>query len=301
MSTPKYIWWNGQVREWGDATIHVTAETAVRGTNVFEGLRAYWRPEPGQYVVVALQEHLQRLRASARLMHLTADTQIDALGRGVGELIRAGADDTDLYLRTAVYLVDGRYTADGDAMSLGSYVVAYPVRRQEITPVTVVLSTWRHLADSAFPTAAKVGAAYSMFRLARIDAESRGADEAILLNDRNMVAETGGGSVFIVRRGALLTPPLSDGILDSITRRIVGQLAGTLDISCTEQSLSKSDLLSAEEVFIAGTLDEIKPVSAVDGLALAAPGPVTARIAAAYSHLCRVATDAAAGRWLTRI
>lgn len=300
MSTPQYIWWNGAIRPFAEAQVHVTSETAVRGTNIFEGLRAYWRPSEGRYAIIALAEHMERLRASARLLHLQADDLIAGFPKAVSELIHAADARSDLYIRTAVYLLDGRYTADSRAMNLGSYVVAYPVERSELTTVSAVLSNWVHLSDSVFPTAAKVGAAYSILRMARIEAAQRGAEESILLNDRGFVAETAGAAVFMVRRGRLLTPPLSDGILDSITRRIVIELAtDKLGVKVVEQSLSKSDVLTADEVFITGTLDEIKAISSLDGFAFAAPGPLTTELSQLYQHLCRGSAGEGEQEWIS--
>ncbi|MEU7994212.1 aminotransferase class IV [Micromonospora sp. NPDC049060] len=138
------------------------------------------------------------------------------------------------------------------------------------------------------PTAAKVGAGYAALRMARIEAAARGADEPILLNDRGTVAETAGAAVFAVRRGTAHTPPVADGILDSITRRIaIRLLAEDLGVPVVEQSLTRSDLLSADEVFLTGTLDEIRPVAAVDGVRLAGgDGPVAGALQQRYSDMC---------------
>jgi branched-chain amino acid aminotransferase len=289
LEKPKLIWWTGEVREWADATVHVTSETAMRGTNVFEGLRAYWREADGAYAVIAMDAHVARLAASARLIHLPADALADELDTGITKLIRALGEQSDLYIRASVYLEAGTYTADPAGMRLGSYVSAFPVERRRPKDAACAVSNWLRLPDATLPTAAKVGAAYTMFRMARIDAQSRGADEPILLNERGTVAETAGASIFAVRQGVVYTPPVSDGILDSITRRIVSSLiAQRLEgVRLVEQSLSRSDLLCADEVFICGTLDEVRAVTSIDGIALpGAPGPLTRAVQAVYRGVC---------------
>jgi branched-chain amino acid aminotransferase len=297
---PELIWWNGRICEWGQATVHVTSETASRGINVFEGLRAYWRPAKGDYGVIALQAHLDRLAASARLLFLPTPWSAADLQRGVEDLIGAVHESCDLYVRIGLYLDQGRYTADASEMRVGSFIAAYPVPRSNLEPVSTVVSSWRRVSDNALPTSAKVGAAYASFRQARIEAHSRGVDEPILLNDRGTVSETAGASVFIVRRGTVLTPPLSEGILDGITRRIACQVVtDRLGLPMVEQPLSRSDLLAADEVFLAGTLDEIKPVASVDGMRMpAAPGPITETVRSWYDGLRDGEAELADPSWI---
>jgi branched-chain amino acid aminotransferase len=294
LEKPKLIWWNGEVREWADAAVHVTSETAMRGTNVFEGLRAYWREADGAHAVIAMDAHIARLAASARLIHLPGDDLARELDTGITELVRALGEQEDLYIRASIYLESGSYTADPAGMRLGSYVSAFPVPRRQPKDAACAVSNWIRVPDASLPTAAKVGAAYTMFRMARLDAQSRGADEPILLNERGTVAETAGASIFALRRGVVHTPPVSDGILDSVTRRIVSGLITERigGVGLVEQSLSRSDLLSAEEVFICGTLDEVRAVPSIDGIALpGAPGALTRAVQAAYRGVCDGTAD----------
>src|SRR5438105_4736621 len=87
--SPEIIWWNGRIVPWAEAVVHVTSETALRGTNVFEGLRAYWRANTNDFAVIALNEHLDRLGRSARILRFPVDHLLPDLARGLEDLMRA--------------------------------------------------------------------------------------------------------------------------------------------------------------------------------------------------------------------
>jgi branched-chain amino acid aminotransferase len=279
---------NGRVVPWEEATVHITSETAARGVNVFEGLRAYWWEREQAHAVIALDAHLARLVKSATLLYLPVDSLTMRVDEGIAEVVRALGHRGNLYIRTVIYLEEGRYTAAADDMRLGAYVVAYPLANGSPEPVTCAVTTWRRCPDTVMPTGAKVGATYAALRLARIEAAARGADEPILLNERGTVAETAGAAVFVVRQGTVYTPPIADGILDSITRRIaIRLLTEGLGIPVVEQSLTRSSLLSADEAFLTGTLDEIRPVAAIDGVRLlGGAGPVVGALRKQYGDMC---------------
>ncbi|MGW3183217.1 aminotransferase class IV [Kitasatospora sp. NPDC001119] len=261
---PELIWHNGKVRPWAEATIHVTSETAMRAVNVFEGLRAYRQPD-GRLAVVRLDAHLERLESSAALMHIPHPGLAVELRDGIKQLLTALDPQTDVYVRPSVYVDTGRYTAERTEMTTDTIVTCYPAPVRPVEPMRCIVSSRRRIADDALPTAAKTGAAYSGFRLARLEALNNGADEAILLNQHGNVAETGGAAVFTVRHGRITTPPITDGILPSITRTTVLALAQRLNIPAAEQSLTPGDLHSADEVFVTGTLDEVRIVGRIDG------------------------------------
>ncbi|WP_225824061.1 aminotransferase class IV [Streptomyces naphthomycinicus] len=289
---PEVIWWNGRLAPWGEATVHVTSEVATRGTNVFEGLRAYWQSESERHGVVHLERHLSRLGRSARLIRFPAAAtaeHIDQLRTGVVELVRALGPGSDYYLRPTVFIEQGRYGWRPDEVRLGSYIAGYRADPTPMHPMTCVVSTWRRTPDASISPLVKVGAAYQAFRLPRIEAAMHGADEAILLNSQDTVAETGGAAIFIVRDATVVTPPLADGVLDSITRRTVIELLRERpDTHVVERSIPRSELYAADEAFLCGTLDEIRAVASIDGVALRWPtGPVTSGVRTSYLSRCR--------------
>jgi branched-chain amino acid aminotransferase len=286
--TPELIWWNGRIVPWSEAMVHVTSETALRGTNIFEGLRAYWHAKTGEHAIVALKEHMDRLAQSARILRLPVEDILPMLERGIEDLIRALKCRVHLYLRPTVYLESGGYSGRPEDLTVGSFIVGRPLGKRDNQPISCIVSTWHRTADIALPTIAKIGAAYTAFRLARMEANDAGVDEAILLNARGVVAETGGAAVFIIRNGRVITPPLADGILDSITRRIILELlSNNLGVAVSERSILRSELYAADEMFICGTLDEVRAVERVDQRQLPnAPGEITRTVRDLFLDIC---------------
>jgi branched-chain amino acid aminotransferase len=299
-SSPEIIWWNGRIVQWAEATVHVTSETAMRGTNVFEGLRAYWQSEKNNFAIVALEEHLERLGRSARVLRFPVDHLLPKLAHGVEDLVRALGYRANLYLRPTIYLEHGQYTAHPKDLKLGAFISGRSTETRSDQPIACVISTWQRIADTSLPPLAKIGAAYTAFRLARMEAAEAGADEAILLNSRGTVAESGGAAVFMVRKSQVFTPPHSDGVLEGVTRRIViDLLSRQLGITVIERSILRSELYVADEVFICGTLDEIRAVRSVDHRPLPnAPGDVTRAVRKLFLDLCEGRQSQVAVSWL---
>jgi branched-chain amino acid aminotransferase len=259
------IWWNGVVGPFADAMVHVTSETAQRGVNAFEGLRAYWLVERGCFAIVSITEHLARLRESLRLLSLPAGHLVTPMAEALRDLLATVDDRENLYLRPTIYLEEGSYTSDPDLCRFGSFVSCRAAPSFS-KAVSCHVSSYRRVPPETFPPRAKSGASYSMFRLARLEATAAGHDESILLNDHGNVTETGGASVFLVIDGAVVTPALKDGILDSITRRhVLRILRERLALEAIERSVSAQELLDADEVFLTGTLDEVRIVERVHG------------------------------------
>ncbi|MFJ9085808.1 aminotransferase class IV [Streptomyces sp. NPDC102384] len=268
--TPELIWWNGEIVPWQEATVHVTSEVAMRGANVFEGVRAYWQPSNGHHAMLYWDRHLDRLRQSARLLRFPAadaESHIARMYDGAASFVRALNQQEDLYLRPTLYIDEGRYGWKQGQVRLGSYIAAYPTGPSPSETVACIVSSWRRTPDPSISPLIKVGAAYLAFRLPRIEAQQAGADEAILLNTNDTVAETGGAAVFLVRDGVAVTPPLADGVLDSITRRtVIHLLRSSLDIPVIERSIPRTELYTADEAFLCGTLDEVRSISSIDDL-----------------------------------
>ncbi len=294
MEKPTHIWWNGRVVPWQDASVHVTAETAMRGVNVFEGLMAYKVDGADEHAIVCMPEHLERLARSAETLFLPMPFSAAEFSDGIAAIVRQSRCADDLYIRPCVYLESGAYTSDGGTMHAGAYVLAYPHVRRPMQRVRLVTSSVLRIDDAAFPVQAKSGAVYSAFRLARIDAQRRGADEPLLVNSNGFVAETAGAAVLAVVGGEVRTPPVSDGALDSITRRILVEiLERDLDVPVKEVSLRPADLHRADEIILAGTLSETAGVSWYDGREFPEEKtPLTAELFRRYRQLCtRPATE----------
>ncbi|MGW3471691.1 aminotransferase class IV [Saccharopolyspora sp. NPDC000995] len=289
------VWWHGEVVPWDQARIPVTA---LRGLTVFDGLRAYWRPEQRRFAVVQVDGHLNRLRSAAELLHVPENGLIDQLDKGMGDLLAATSFREDVYLRLTVYIDSGRSNVYPDALSPGqsldefapmdSFISLHQIGPRFDEPISCVISSWQRTQDTSFPVLVKTGASYAALRLARVEAKKAGADQAILLNNRGMVAETAEAVIFMVRHGRLYTPPLSDGVLDSLTRETVIQLARReLALTVEECSITRSELYTADEVFICGTWEEIRVVGSIDGIQPRNPeAPISHALRQAYLDMC---------------
>jgi branched-chain amino acid aminotransferase len=159
------------------------------------------------------------------------------------------------------------------------------------------ISSWRQRGNNATPPQIKATGNYINSSFARVEANAHGYDEAILLNEVGNVCEGTGENIFVVRDGLIATPPVSDGLLEGITRDSVVKIATDLGYDVTEASLVRTDLYAADEIFMCGTAAEIVPVRSVDQITIGEPGAITQAIQAAYFRAVRGEDDAYAS-WL---
>jgi branched-chain amino acid aminotransferase len=300
--TPDYMWFNGAVRPWGEAQVHVWSEVVLRAVSVFEGLRGYWSEQESRHYFVHLDKHLSRLADSSRVTRIPSNlTPADVIG-ALGDLISKLDYREDVYVRPTVYLERGRYSIDGSADDCGFFMPVFPSPRQETirTGLTCQVSSWRRSDDTTAPPRVKAAANYYNLRLARLEATTNGYGEAILLNTSGQVAETGGASIFIVRNGVVSTPNLGSSILESITRSSAIQLLAETGVIVQERILERTELYLADEVFMTGTLCEITPVISIDGMFIgnSHPGPFTESLQQRYYNACQSANGDERG-WLT--
>lgn len=300
---PAVIWFNGKVVPWADAKVHVWSELAVRGASVFDGIRAFWAREEGSYYALALEEHVRRLFQSAKILRFPTKWTEDRICQGIFELVSVIGTGEPLFLRPTLFIEEGRYGFRDDDTVTGAYIVGFPLPRAEkvFTGIRCCVSSWRRANDMSIPPRVKAGAFYQGYRLSRVEAMERGYDDVIFMNDKNYVAETSNAALFIVRDGAVFTPPVTADILESVTRRrAIDLLRHEFHLPTEEREVNRTELYIADEVFSCGTLTEIQPVIEVDGLPVGdgRPGPVTARLRERYFAICESGAAAPTG-WLT--
>lgn len=284
------VWLEGQVVDSSDATTTLTGDAALRGISVFEGLMAYRQPSCSCYAVISFASHIVRLHRSAALMRLPIARLKDEVMTGVRSLL---VDETaeQVYLRPTVYLTHGYYGREAKA---GLFISARVVESLGGRPLNCVYSTLRHVPPTAYPHEAKIGAMYALYRLSRIQAIEAGADEAILLTTDGLVSETPGASVFALKAGVAYTPSVEIGILPSVTRgTAIDLLSNRLSCTVVEKNLGPDFLSSADEVFITGTMDEIRSVQSINGDQIGnGSAPLTQLLGEAYLRACRHGTPA---------
>ena len=304
MSLPKVdkIWMDGTLVDWDAAQVHVLTHALHYGSGVFEGIRCYETPDGP--AVFRLREHMERLERSAKMLLMDIGMSVDETCEAVRETIRAN-NLKSCYIRPLVFRGYGVMGLDPLPAPVSFIIAVWPwdsyLGEESIrNGVEAGISSWRQRANNSLPPQIKATGNYLNSSLARVEANRHGYAEAILLNDAGMVCEGTGENIFVVRDEVLITPPVSDGILEGITRDSVMVIADDLDFDVVEASLVRTDLYSADEILMCGTAAEVVPVRAVDGRVIGEPGDITMAIQEKYFAAVR-GEDPAYEEWLDRL
>lgn len=279
------IWIRGKIVPQSQATVNVLSPMAQFGLNVFEGVRCYWNPGQGQLHSFRLQEHLNRLMLSSRLLRLFTpytEAQIELFMKAV---IQANDFQTDISVRITLF-GDGQgtwNTCEPVSMFIAPMAKSR-TRLDKIPALRACISSWERINDNALPPRAKVGANYINGRYAHLQARHDSYDLPIFLGQDGKVSEGAGACLFMVRNGALVTPPCTSSVLESITRDTIMVLAREAGLTVIERPVDRTELYLANEVFLCGSAAEISPIVSVDGYVLGngLPGPVTVSLLKAY-------------------
>ncbi len=302
----QFIWLNGEYVQWPEAKIHVSTDTVLRGANVFEGLRAYHNPEENQMFVFRLQEHLDRLWDSMKVMRMTLPYSKDDLAAACTGIVARNGFREDLQVRLTAYFGKGPLFAfEPGRIATGAFILALPRRSTLDDPggIACCVSSWRRIGDNVMPPRVKAGANYQQSRLVSVQARIDGYDNAIMLNDQDKVSEGPGACLMIVRDGQPITPPITAGILESITRSSLADLfAAELKLELVEREIDRTELYVADEVFYCGSAYEILPITSVDRYPVGSGtvGPVCQQIRGLYRDMVRGAVPKYK-HWLTPV
>jgi len=280
----KFIWMDGALVPWDEAKIHVLTHTLHYGSGVFEGIRAY-ETKRGP-AVFRLTDHIERLYRSSHIHMIDLPFRPQELVDAVKETIRAN-ELTSCYIRPLVYRGYGEMGLNWLGCSINVSIAAWPwgayLGEEGFTRgVRMKVSSWRRYDHNVLPPAAKATGQYINSSLAKVEAIKGGYDEAIMLNKEGYVADASGENVFLVRDGALLTPPLSACPLAGITRDSIIRIATDLSIPVYESDMARTDLYTADEAFLTGTAAELVPVRSVDDRELGDPGPLTKKLSEVF-------------------
>ena len=298
----KWVSQNNKLIRYEDAKVSVMAPGLTFAALVFEGYRAYWNEEKQDLFIFRLDDHNKRLAFSMNLLELDDPPSIETFNNDIIETIKANEFRGDTYIRLQVYVDDwGSMLATGP---VGSSVICRPRPRVADfeTGKQFIISSWRRNGENANPPRIKASANYLNSRLAGLEAKRQGAGGAILLNEDGTVSEGPGGCLFVMRDGVFITPDVTSGILESVTRRTILEMAGSIGVETAERRLGRTELYLAEEAFYCGTGQEIMPITGLDGRAVGdgTPGPVTRKLQAAFDDIVRGRNDAFA-HWLTPV
>ena len=289
LQKPPFVYMGRRILGWDDAKIHVSAEALIRGISGFEGIKGYWSRDGGQLSLLALREHFDRLRRSALLQQLPFSDTYETFREACTSLTRRlVAEPTDLWLRATLLAVEGHWGLD---TVTDLVITCYQQPKKRPDPMRLGISTWQRPLDTAFPARIKSAANYQVGRLARIEGRRQGFDDMILLNAWGRVAEATGSCVLLVRDGRVITPPPSEGCLESITVNIVESLCRRLRVPFERRPVERSELLVADEIALAGTLMEIGLVKQLEGRAMPADAPLLTAIGDLYWACVRAETS----------
>jgi branched-chain amino acid aminotransferase len=297
---PEFIWHNGEVKNWRDATVHVMAHGLHYGSSVFEGIRSYDTPDGPR--IFRLTDHLKRLYASAKIYDMPIPYDLATLDKACRDVIKANNFGA-AYLRPIAYRGLGGFGLSAETpvdvavatWEMGPYLGAGVLE----AGIDACVSSWQRFAPNTIPAGAKAGGNYLSGQLVAREARRLGFGEGIALASTGLLSEGAGENLFLVFEGALHTSPVSAALLNGLTRDSIIKLAGDAGIKVVERDLPREYLYLCDELFMCGTAAEITPIRSVDGrqVGTGKPGPVTGRLQELFFGLFKGSTPDTRG-WL---
>jgi len=290
--TTKYAFFEGRIVPIDEAKISIMTHAFNYGTGCFEGIRAYWNQAEEQLYVFKLREHYDRFLRSCHILFISLPYGVDELCSATLELLRKEGFREDTYIRPLAYKADTgigvRLHDLEDQFALFATPFGKYIEKEEGAKVGV--SSWRRISDNAVPARAKITGAYINSALIKTDAVMNGFDEAIVLTQAGHVSEGSAENLFIVRDGKLITSPVTEDILEGITRSTLIELAGKeLAIETIERPIDRTELYVAEEAFFCGTGVQIVAITEIDHRPVETGkiGPIVTQLRDLYFSIAR--------------
>jgi branched-chain amino acid aminotransferase len=292
MDLPQHAFFMGKIIPFEDAKVSVATHAFNYGTAVFGGLRGYWNDEQKKMFVFRPQDHFRRLLNSAKMMCMEVPYTPESLTDITLELIAADGWQSDIYIRPLIYKsslgIGVRLHDLADSVTI--FVLPSMPYIKNDTSAHATVSSWRRVDDNVIPARGKVSGAYANSALAKTEAVRAGFDEALVLTHEGHVSEGSAMNVFIVRDGVVITPPVTDNILEGITRRSIIELAQKeLGLTVVERSIDRTELYIADELFMTGTAAQVVAITRVDfrDVGSGVMGPVTEKLRALFEDILR--------------
>ena len=291
MEKSRYIWFNGEFRAWDDATIHVLSHVAHYGTGVFEGIRAYARPEGS--AILALDRHVQRFFRSCKIIGLPMSYSEEDVRDAILTTVRRNELEA-CYIRPLAFRGYGELGVLPTACPVDLAIATFPFAILHGTEsleqgITLGVSSWRRMAPDTHPAMAKATGNYLNSQMVIMEAKRHGYDEGVVLDSEGYVCECSGENIFVLLDGVLFTPEMGASILPGITRELAMQIAQSQGLEVRERRIPREMLYVADEIFVTGTAAEICPVRSVDGRTIGGGGrgEATAKIQAHFLGVTR--------------
>jgi branched-chain amino acid aminotransferase len=262
----RFIWYKGDIINVNDAKINILSPTSQFGLNVFEGIPCYWNDEQKQLYAFRLDDHYNRLLRSARLIQIDCPYNKDELKNAFVDVIKENEYDENLSVRQTLF-VDG-FGSWGSSGPVDMFIA--PIPKGKISSeynkkgLNCCVTSWRRISDTTLSPRIKCGANYINSRVGQREALRNGYDTCIFLNEAGKVSEGPGSCFFMVSGGMLITPMLTDSVLESITRDTIIKLAKYMGIPVVERTVDRTELYTCDEAFLCGSAMEVTPVLSID-------------------------------------
>src|SRR5450830_1329760 len=291
MALPKFAFFDGKIVPYSEAKVGLLTHALNYGTGCFAGIRAYWNAKEEELFVFRGNDHFVRFLESTRLLSMEIPFSAEGLVGNLIGLLRRERLREDCYIRPLAFLSDETIGVRLHGLKASLSIVAFPfgkyLDREEGAHLTI--SSWRRIDDNVIPPRGKISGGYVNSALAKTDAERAGFDEAILLDAAGKISEGTVANVFLIRNGVLVTPSVTDGILEGITRRTLIEFARDEGWDVEERTVDRTELFLAEEAFFAGTGVMVAPIVRVDHRAIGTgqPGERTRKLQSLFFDAAR--------------
>ncbi len=298
------IWMDGTIVDWDNAKIHILTHSLHYGTAIFEGIRCYKTTEG--LSIFRLNDHVQRLIDGCKIYYMNLKYSAEQIKNAILETVRINGSE-NYYVRPIVYYGYGKMGVNPlpnkVCMAVAAWIWEGGTYTNSEGGIRAIVSSWTRIDSRSLPVLAKATANYANSVLARIEAINHGYDEAVLLNSNGKVAEATAENVFIVKDNCLITPPLTAGALQGVTRDSILTLAKEIGLTSSVSDFGREDLYIADEIFLCGTAAGIKPVTEIDHRVVGEGkvGDLTIRLATKLRGVIEGKDAKYSGMWLTPI
>ena len=305
MVLPKHAYFKGKIVPYSEAKVGVLTHALNYGTAAFAGVRAYWNEQEKQLYIFRALDHYRRFLNSAKLLCMQLEQTPESLTQLTVDLLRTDNYRQDIYIRPLAYKSDEIIGVKLHGLHEELSICAIPFDKylDDDTNAHVTISSWRRVDDNIIPARGKISGAYANSAFIKTDANRAGFDEALVLTQEGHISEGSAMNFFMVRDGLLITPPVTENILEGITRRSVIELAREeLNLTVVERPVDRTEVYLCEELLLTGTAAQITAVTRVDYRLVGdgKMGPISSRLYHLFHDILR-GREPKYLRWLTPV
>jgi branched-chain amino acid aminotransferase len=286
------VYSDGRFVRYDEAKVGLLTHGLQYGTGCFEGIRGFWNANDEELYLLSVREHYERLAQSAKILMIKLPHSVDELVELTVDLVARNEFRSDIYLRPCTFKANEDVGVRLHDVKDSFAIIAIPFSKyfDATAGLKCGTSSWRRIDDTSAPARGKITGTYVNSALAKSEAILNGFDEAIMLSHDGHVAEGSAENLFIIKNGELITPDPSQNILEGITRRTVLTLAQReLGLTIVERSIDRSEVFSAEEMFLSGSAAGVQWIQSVDHRPIGngTMGPIAAKLIELYTKVTR--------------